>query len=225
MLQKLKLISAMLLVVAFVVNCPKEKDDDDNTITALLLFLNDQQSGNCATATRGTPYSVSLSVIPKGACSLTPTREATLNAFRSQLPRQIAVYERAGSDCDTNKASVQNILTNLETLITTTDAQAAADAATKRVFVVGSLLTEAAKTLENGGYNLASTRLGSVDDLFLNSAHTAANTACKAAIRANAANAAVIDGIANKSIVVSSTCQYGTSANANQQCASLREQF
>lgn len=225
MLQKLKLISALLLVVAFVVNCPKEKDDDDNTITALLLFLNDQQSGNCATATRGTPYSVSLSVVPKGGCSLTPTREATLNAFRNSATRIIAVYERAGSGCDSDKSTQQNILNNVSTLVTTTDAQAAADAAARRVFVVGSLLTEAAKTLENGGYNLASTRLGSVDDLFLNSAHTAANATCKAAIRANAANAAVIDGIANKSIVVSSTCQYGTGANANQQCASLNEQF
>ncbi len=225
MFQKLKLIAGMLLLVAFVVNCPKEKDDDDNTITALLLYLNDQQSGNCATVTRGTPFTVSLSTVPKGGCSLTPTREATLNAFRSSIGRIISVYERAGSGCDTDRTSQQNTLNNINTLLTTTDAQAATDAATKRVFVVGSLITEAAKTLENGGYNLASTRLGSTDDLFLNTAHTSANATCKAAIKANAANAAIIDGIANKSIVVSSTCQYGTGANANQQCASLNEQF
>lgn len=83
MLKNMKLMAAMLLIVAFAVNCPKKKNDDDTAIAALLLYVNDQQSGNCAGITKsGTGYSASLSPVPKGGCNLDTLLGGTTVASR-----------------------------------------------------------------------------------------------------------------------------------------------
>jgi hypothetical protein len=71
MKQQTTLVFALLAAALFTFNCKSEKKDDSTT-NALLLFLADQASGNCATITKstaGTAYSATGTSVPKGGCN------------------------------------------------------------------------------------------------------------------------------------------------------------
>jgi hypothetical protein len=218
----------LVLALALTFNCKKDSDDDDMPLLALL-YIADQTSGNCATVTRGTPYTVQLSVVPKGGCSVPQTRAAAVETAKSAYGKYIAVFTKAGSACDSTTATYTKTRDELtvDNYIATkdkTEEQYKTDTVDKsRAVSVGSLIDEAKITLAAGGYDLTKVKLGTLDQLFVYYASLASAGGCQTAVKA--LDEALFTGLTAKTIVLSSSCSYGTGATDANRCATLKDAF
>lgn len=225
------IVLIMILVALFTINCKKDNNEDSST-NALLLYLVDQTSGNCATITKSTTttglYSVGLSPLPKGGCSISATREASITATKSLYSKLIEVYTKAGSSCDTIKTTISTLSSNTTVSTTysnTTEEQYATSIANSRASTVASLVTESAATLTALGYTVASTKAATSDQYFIYLASAFSSGTCLTAVQS--LDSALFTGITAKTIAVSSSCSYGTasSVTSTNRCATLTDAF
>jgi hypothetical protein len=238
MKSKLILI-ALAVALALTTNCKKvAKNDDDTTTLGILAlaYINDQQSGNCATVTKtGTSYYASFNVFPKFLCSLPLSREEAVNKSKAIYSKVIDVYSKAGSVCDSSKNSLKATsdgLTVNSTLISaslnsyaTEDLYVTNFLSKTKAYVVTNFVTEAANTLKTNGFVVANTSPGSLDQFYLAYASLLSSGGCKIAIEAM--DITFFNAYNNdpKTKVLSSSCNYGTGSSVTNSCATLSEQF
>ncbi|WP_411821833.1 hypothetical protein [Leptospira sp. 'Mane'] len=89
----IKLGICVALIAVLVVNCKKKEDDDNTPMAFLLLYINDQMSGNCATITKATAsgvvtYTAVANAVPKGGCN-----ESTLATYTTSSASAKAISD------------------------------------------------------------------------------------------------------------------------------------
>lgn len=228
------ILLALLFVAAVFGNC-KEDKKDDTPVLALLLYANDQLSGNCATVTRNstTSYSVSLSTVPKGGCKVNQTKAEAEASFNTQKTNVLAFFTKAGSVCDTSATFTTNYFnTQITNSNNQTDSAFAATVEKTRAFSVGNLVTESALKLKNTDgrtdAQIAAMSPGSLNDLFFSTAITlAGNVSASCATAVKALDQTTADALTSTppTKLVSSSCTYGSSAAATTKCATLATEF
>ncbi|WP_198288804.1 hypothetical protein [Leptospira vanthielii] len=237
------ILLALLFVAAVFANCKPKEEDDNTPVLALLLYANDQLSGNCATIVKqGTAYAANLSVVPKGGCKVSQTKAEAVASLETQRNSIVAFYTKAGSACDAVAASVtttyNSFITNTNN---TADATYAASAALQRAVSISNIVTESKNTLVVQGRTeaqIAATKPGNLNDLFFASAfQTAAGVpACATAVKALDQTSADALTSTPPTKIVSSACGYGTGASyttssgvtlplATTKCATLNTEF
>lgn len=215
----------LVLALALTFNCKKDSDDDDMPLLALL-YIADQTSGNCATINKGTPYTVNLSVVPKGGCSIPQTRAAAVETFKSAYGKYIEVFTKAGSACDSTTATVtktRDEFTVDNTFGMTEEQYKKTFVDTQRAVSVGSLIDEAKNTLVAGGYDLTKVKLGTLDQYFVLGASSSGPIGCQTAVKE--LDKDLFTGLTDKTIVLFSSCTYGTGSTETFRCATLNEAF
>lgn len=229
------ILLALLFVAAVFGNC-KEEEKDDNTVLALLLYANDQLSGNCATVTRNssTSYSATITSVPKGGCKVASTKAEYEESIKTVKTKVLGYYTNQGASCNSSAAIAT---TQLDNLITTSnnksDATFAADVEKQRAFTVGNLVTETALTLKNTDgrtdAQIAAMKPGTLEQYFLSTAIAYAN-AIGATSCVNLMKNIDLEGATGltsnpPTIITSKTCTYGSSASATTKCATLNTEF
>lgn len=227
------ILLALLFVAAVFANCKPKEDKDDTPVLALLLYANDQLSGNCASVTKAsaTSYTATLVSVPKGGCSLSATKEAAAAQTKSTLEKLTAIYTKAGSNCNATLTVVTtNFNNNITNLNNMTVDQYNATIANSKYIPIGNLVTESYSTLKNAGRTdeqIAATRPGSLEDYYTMNAvlyaTQAAQTACITAIKDSGATAGLFTTPAT--VLASSSCTYGSSQPATTKCATLATEF
>lgn len=214
----------LVLALALTFNCKKDSDDDDMPLLALL-YIADQTSGNCAhVAKTGTSYTANLSVIPKGGCSVPQTRAAAVEDQKSFYDKQIAVLTKAGSACDSTTAMYTTMRDGLTVdFFGTTEEQYKTSLDKTRKVSVGSLIDEAKNTLVFSGYDLTKVKLGTLDQYFVLGASSSGPIGCQTAVKE--LDKDLFTGLTDKTIVLFSSCTYGTGSTETFRCATLNEAF
>lgn len=216
----------LVLALALTFNCKKDSDDDDMPLLALL-YIADQTSGNCATINKGTSYTVQLSVVPKGGCSIPQTRAAAVETFKSAYGKYIEVFTKAGSACDSTVAmytKTRDEFTVDNTFSMTEEQYKKTFVDTQRAVSVGSLIDEAKNTLVATGYDLTKVKLGTLDQYFMYGALSLSSPiGCQTAVRA--LDKDLFTGLTDKTIVLNSSCSYGPGSTDTNRCATLDERF
>jgi len=229
------ILLALLFVAAVFANCKPKEEDDNTPVLALLLYANDQLSGNCATVTRNAAnsYSASLTSVPKGGCKVNTTKAEAEASFNTQKTNILAFYTKAGSACDTTATFVT---TQINTQITNsnnqTDAAFAATVEKTRAISVSNLVTESALKLKNTDgrtdAQIAAMTPGNLNDLFYNTAITYAgfvSATCATAVKALDATTSAALTSTPPTKLTSSSCTYGSAAAATTKCATLSTEF
>lgn len=226
------ILLALLFVAAVFGNC-KEDKKDDTPVIALLLYANDQLSGNCASITKAsaTSYTATLISVPKGGCSQQATKEAAAAQTKSTLEKLTAIYTKAGSNCNATLTGVTTSFNNnINTLNNMTVDQYNATLVNAKMIAIGNLVTESYNTLKNAGRTdeqIAATRPGSLEDYYTMNAvlyaTQAAQTACITAIKDSGATAGLFTTPAT--VLANSSCTYGSSQPATTKCATLATEF
>lgn len=227
------ILLALLFVAAVFGNCKKD-EKDDTPVLALLLYANDQLSGNCATVTRNAAnnYSASLTSVPKGGCKINTTKAEAEASFNTQKTNILAFYTKAGSVCDTTATFVTTQINNqITTSNNKSDATFAADVEKTRAYSVGNLVVETALKLKNDGRTdaqIAAMTPGNLNDLFYNTAITYAgfvSATCATAVKALDATTSAALTSTPPTKLTSSSCTYGSAAAATTKCATLSTEF
>lgn len=226
------ILLALLFVAAVFGNCKKD-EKDDTPVLALLLYANDQLSGNCATVTKNAAnsYSASLTSVPKGGCKINTTKAEAEASFNTLKTNVLAYYTKAGSDCSAVATGFTN---NVNAAITNSnnksDATFAADVEKTRAYSVGNLVVETALKLKNDGRTdaqIAAMSPGSLEEYFFKTAidSAAAVPACVTAVKA--LNQTSADALTSNppTKLTSSSCTYGSVQPAATKCVSLATEF
>ncbi|TGK47879.1 hypothetical protein EHQ16_01200 [Leptospira kanakyensis] len=225
----------LLFVATVFANCTPKEEKDNTPVLALLLYANDQLSGNCAIVTRNstTSYSASLNSVPKGGCKINSTKAEVEASYNTQKTNVVAFFTKAGSSCDAVTTAFNN---SVNTLITNTnntdDATFAASVEKQRAFSIGNLVTESTNTLKAAGRTdaqIAATSPASLDEMFFVTAiSTAGNAGVAACVTAlKALNQAAADALTSTppTKVALSSCTYGSAQPATSKCATLNSEF
>lgn len=207
-----------------------KKKEDNTAITALLLYVNDQLSGNCAMVMKsGTTYTASLFSIPKGGCNKPATKEEAIALNQSYKEKITAIFTKAGSNCNAALTAYTNTINNnITTLQNQTEAQYTASVANTKYIVIGNLVTESALTMKNElGYTeaqIATTQPGTLQDYYITAAIMAsgASQACQ-----NEAKLQGSPGLQTTpaTVLSYSVCAYGPTAAATRKCATLSDLY
>ncbi|MCW7493909.1 hypothetical protein ND861_14665 [Leptospira sp. 2 VSF19] len=224
------ILLALLFVAAVFGNCKKD-EKDDTPVLALLLYANDQLSGNCASVTKAssTSYTAFLISVPKGGCSQQATKEAAAAQTKSTLEKIAAIYAKAGSNCNAVSTAVTtNLNNNVTNLNNMTEDQYKATLVNNRMIAIGNLVTESYNSLKAAGRTdeqIAATRPGSLEDYYVASAvlYAGAQTACVTAIKDSGATAGLFTN--PQTVLALSSCTYGSSQPATTKCATLNTEF
>ncbi|TGM59347.1 hypothetical protein [Leptospira vanthielii] len=230
------ILLALLFVAAVFANCKPKEEDDNTPVLALLLYANDQLSGNCATVTRNAAnsYSASLTSVPKGGCKVNSTKAEAEASFNTSKTNILAFYTKAGSTCDTSATfATAQINAAITASNNQTDAAFAATVEKTRAFTVSNLVTESALKLKNTDgrtdAQIAATTPATLNELFLASAIQyagfAAATNCVTALKALDATASAALTSTPPTKLASSSCTYGSAQPATTKCATLSTEF
>ncbi|MCW7493910.1 hypothetical protein ND861_14660 [Leptospira sp. 2 VSF19] len=233
-MKKTKSISlALLFVVAVFTNCIPKEEKDNSPVIALLLYANDQLSGNCAsvTKTNSTTYTATLLSVPKGGCSQPGTKEEAVAQTKSETAKLQTIYSKAGSNCNatsTAATSTANYLINAYNNMT--EDQYKVSLVNGKMVAIGNLVTESHNTLKNAGRTdeqIAAMKPGSLEDYYTMSAVAFATAAtqptCVIAIKDSSTNAGLFT--TPPTVVALSSCTYGSSQPATTKCANLNLEF
>ncbi|MCW7470122.1 hypothetical protein [Leptospira kanakyensis] len=230
------ILLALLFVAAVFANCTPKEEKDNTPVLALLLYANDQLSGNCATVTRNntTSYSASLTSVPKGGCKISSSKAEVEASYNTQKTNVVAYFTKAGSSCDPVTTAFNN---SVNTLITnsnnTDDATFAASVEKQRAFSIGNLVTESTLKLKNTDgrtdAQIAAMSPASLDEMFfLTAISTAGNAGVVACVTAlKALNQTAADALTSTppTKVALSSCTYGSAQPATTKCATLNTEF
>lgn len=225
------ILLALLFVAAVFANCKPKEEDDNTPVLALLLYANDQLSGNCASITKAsaTSYTATLISVPKGGCSQQATKEAAAAQTKSTLEKIAAIYAKAGSNCNaTSTAVTTNFNNNVTAINNMTEDQYKATLVNNKMIAIGNLVTESYNTLKAAGRTdeqIAATRPGSLEDYYVMNAVLFAGLqpACITAIKDSGATAGLFT--TPPTVVAFSSCTYGSSQPAATKCATLNTEF
>lgn len=233
MKKTITIVFEILFAVTLFANCIPQKEKDDAPVIALLVYANDQLSGNCAsvTKTNSTTYSATLLSVPKGGCSQPGTKEEAVAQTKSETAKLQTIYAKAGSNCNatsTTSNSTANYLINSYNNMT--EDQYKATLVNSKMIAIGNLVTESRNTLKNAGRTeeqIAAMKPGSLEDYYTMSAVAFANAAtqpgCVTAINNSSSNAALFT--IPPTVVALSSCTYGSSQPASTKCATLNTEF
>ncbi|WP_125226080.1 hypothetical protein [Leptospira barantonii] len=241
----------MLTLVA----CKPKDDGNDDVVTAGLLYLVDQTSGNCAMVTRtsSTLYSAQLNVIPKGGCNQATLTGSTLAdaTVLTQGKYDTAITLATSLGC--NSTTITN-LTNSKNNVATTNSTAAAQTAfdttaeKTRFYPIADLRAEGIAPFKVmlGALGFSEAEILALNlldvNLFKNlnytsliatAAASATDTACVTAVTNKIATdfsgVLMLDATANTKAKISKlavgACTYGSSSTATNTCATLNTQF
>ncbi|TGM59346.1 hypothetical protein [Leptospira vanthielii] len=227
------ILLALLFVAAVFGNCKPKEEDDNTPVLALLLYANDQLSGNCASITKAssTSYTATLVSVPKGGCSQSATKEAAVAQTKSTLEKIAAIYAKAGSNCNaTSTVVTTNFNNNVTAINNMTEDQYKATLVNNKMIAIGNLVTESYNTLKNAGRTdaqITATRPGSLEDYYVMNAvlyaTQAVQTACITAIKEAGYTAGLFTTPAT--VLASSSCTYGSAQPATTKCATLSTEF
>lgn len=157
MKNSIKVISTLSLVLFLAADCQKKKEDNTGKNLALL-FLLDQNSGNCVTISKSTAadgkvtYNASGSAIPKGGCN-SATMDSNLYSTSSSevLTASQGYYDalKAVFDTDTSCSALSTASTAAKSSLTST-----------AIDTTKSGLTSGASGCGFVGYRVTGTKLG-----------------------------------------------------------------
>jgi hypothetical protein len=215
----------------------EKKVEDTGILESLLLmvaYTRGQSKEQCAYITKsGTTYSVGLSARSKQICFVPNSRADALEVSKINFYNKVIdVYSRAGSACNVNRIGMQaykdaRTVDNTDfgpgAGICSTEAQYIAAKENVRLFTIENIVTESYATFTSAGFDVANTTSGTEDQFILHSASSISSGAYQAAVQA--LDSVFFTEITAKTKIVISSCSYGTGANSNNQCATLKEEF
>lgn len=249
MLKLTKTMIAVFTIAAMAsIGCASDDDGDDDLLLLGVLFIADQNSGNCAQICQGSfdtsgnctgadgtaSYEVQINTVPKGGCSAAYTVEERKASFNSLLDRIKGTYSNVGSNCDQAATDLENNRTTYLNSITQ-----AHEPATFKTSVVGSLIEETRAAIKAGvatqsnvtitgvdtDAKVDALTLGSFDDYVASGARSLAGgySACQADIENKYPNVAK-SRTSPPTALIGSSCTYGSAAT-NKNCTSISEEF
>lgn len=241
----MKLATIAAIAIALTV-CKKSDDGNDDTMTVGLLYFLDQTSGNCATVikTSSTLYQVILNAVPKGGCNQATLTGSDLVSAHAIIATKYDGAIAIATSLNCSAASITAI-TNAKNNQINGLTQASFDTGVNnaRYIPISDLRLEGMNVLTKSSFAYTETEVLALNRLSVDQTRTTqqlqailqsgvdapCNLATVSKINTDFAGFLGVDQTANTKAKVTGlgflTCQYGSSALANNKCSTLNTEF